>query len=243
MFNKNSTSYIFIFALVICALCSLALALVSEGLRPRREMNEAVERQKNILKAAGLADSVRKEVSADIAVLFAEKIEALVIDAKGERVPGILPDQAVLENGQYPLYILKEAGEIQGYVFPISGKGLWSTIYGYLALEPDGVTLKGISFYKHGETPGLGGEIEARWFQQNFQGKKIYDVARQTLRPVRVAKGRTGDRYHGEDLEFVVDGISGATMTGNGITAMLDYWLRVYDPYFQKVRQSQAPSL
>ncbi|HSV43454.1 MAG TPA: NADH:ubiquinone reductase (Na(+)-transporting) subunit C, partial [Candidatus Bathyarchaeia archaeon] len=129
------------------------------------------------------------------------------------------------------------------YVFPVSGKGLWSTIYGYLALEPDGVTLKGISFYKHGETPGLGGEIEARWFQQNFQGKKIYDVTSQTLRPVRVAKGRAADHVRGRDLEFVVDGISGATMTGNGVTEMLDHGLRVYDPYFQKVRQSQAPSL
>ena len=78
------------------------------------------------------------------------------------------------EAGEFQVYLASENNTVSGYSIPISGKGLWSTIYGYIALEPDGETVKGINFYQHGETPGLGGELEKEWFTSNYIGKKIY---------------------------------------------------------------------
>ena len=122
----------------------------------------------------------------------------------------------------YPLYKSKD-----GIVIPISGKGLWSTLYGYFALEMDMKTVKGIAFYKHGETPGLGAEVEKKWFQNNFIGKKIFDE-NSNLVSITVYKGSSGDDIHG------VDGISGATVTSNGVTNFLKSILNNYKPYFER---------
>ena len=112
-------------------------------------------------------------------------------------------------------------------MIPISGKGLWSTLYGYFALEMDMKTVKGITFYKHGETPGLGAEVEKKWFQNNFIGKKIFDE-NSNLVSITVYKGSSGDDIHG------VDGISGATVTSNGVTNFLKSILNNYKPYLER---------
>jgi Na+-transporting NADH:ubiquinone oxidoreductase subunit C len=134
-----------------------------------------------------------------------------------------------------PLYYCQKNGEIDSYIIPISGKGLWSTIYGYLALEPDAVTVKGITFYKHGETPGLGGEIEKEWFKQNFVGKKILSPQGELV-SIAVIKGKVADKYSEGDAYRYVDGISGSTLTGNGLTQFLKEDLLQYEPFFKQIR-------
>ena len=125
-------------------------------------------------------------------------------------------------------------GEPSAYAIPVFGKGLWSTLYGYLALEADLETVKGMTFYAHKETPGLGAEIETAWFQNNFKDKKIYDAGE--LRPIQVVKGLVEDRIAADDRDYYVDGISGATVTGRGVSNLLETKVALYEPFFRRVR-------
>ena len=114
---------------------------------------------------------------------------------------------------------------------PISGKGLWSSLFGYFALDADNYsTVKGITFYAHAETPGLGAEISKKWFQDNFVNKEIYE--KNNLKSISVAKGKAD-----ENSKYEVDGISGATITSNGVTTLLSRDLRRYEPYLYKNRR------
>jgi Na+-transporting NADH:ubiquinone oxidoreductase subunit C len=116
------------------------------------------------------------------------------------------------------------------YVLPIYGKGLWSTLYGFIALEPDLVTVRGITFYEHGETPGLGGEVDNEAWKASWRGKKVFDLAKSDDVQLSVAKNATGD--------FEVDALSGATITSNGVTNLVQYWLgpNAFGPYLAAKR-------
>jgi len=229
------------FALAVCLICSLALSIVSEGLRPKKELNVALDIKKNILKAVDLITPLPAKAKPDAVLdVYGQKIEEKVIDAQGNVVEGKTPEDIQEGEALYPLYVYKENGKIVAYCFPIVGKGLWSTLYGYFALEPDAVTVRGITFYKHGETPGLGAEIEQDWFQNNYKGKKIWDVQNNQLMPVRVVKGKVADVVSQEKAQFYVDGISGATMTSKGVTAMVEKWVKIYEPFFKKVRKMKS---
>jgi len=135
------------------------------------------------------------------------------------------------------LYLKKENGKIGGYAIPISGKGLWSTLYGYFAIEADGSTVKGITFYKHKETPGLGGEVDKHWFQNNFIGKKFVDPE-NNLVGIKVLKGKVDP--NNKTAYHQVDGISGATITSKGLENFLLNDLKKYDLFFQKIRDRQG---
>ncbi len=236
--NKNATTYTFLFALAVCVVCSFFLALASEGFRSRRENNEAFDIKQHVLKVVSDKKNENKDLGREeLLRIYEDAIEGIVINIDGDIVLGDRPQGLQEEQGRYPVYLYREQGKIQAYVFPVYGKGLWSTIYGFLALENDATTIRGITFYKHGETPGLGGEVEANWFQQNFRGKKIYDIKKKRLRPVQVLKGKTKDMAMGNDVEFAVDGITGATMTSQGVSRFLDKWIRVYEPYLKRKRE------
>lgn len=241
MMKKDSTQYLFLFALAVCVLCSFALALISEGLRPLREKNEEMDIKKNILRAADIRGLDIQGVRAEeLLRIYDENIQEIVIDAQGAVVLKKSPADIQDGESQYPVYIYRGSGKPEAYIFPVSGKGLWSTIYGFLALEKNAVTIRGVTFYKHGETPGLGGEVEADWFQKNFKGKKIYDVKQGRLRPVQVIQGNVEEKFSGRDVHFAVDGISGATMTSKGVSAFLERWIRLYNPYFENIRRRHA---
>jgi Na+-transporting NADH:ubiquinone oxidoreductase subunit C len=226
------------FALIICTVCSLLLSGVSEGLRDRRELNQALDVKKNILKAVDLRDPLPKKASQDqVLSVFNSKIEARVIDSSGEFVSGVDPETIEDGQGLYPIYIYKENERTLAYCFPIVGKGLWSTLYGYFALEPDAKTVRGITFYQHGETPGLGAEIEADWFTSNFKGKKVWDSQDAELQPVAVVKGKVQDSVPASEQQHYVDGISGATMTSKGVTEMVERELEKYEPFFKTIRK------
>lgn len=236
----TSNRYTFTFSIIICVVCGVVLSAVSEGLRKQQELNMAVDVKKNILKAVVLKEPIAPGTKQEeVLKIYNSKIEEIVIDDKGEIVAEKKPsDIQEKDTGLYPLYIYKEDGKVLSYAFPIIGQGLWSTLYGYLALETDAITVRGVTFYKHGETPGLGAEIEKAWFQDNFKGKKIYSVEEKKLTPIAVVKGKAADIFKDErQINHHVDGITAATITGNGVTAMMEKWLSIYDAYFSKIRK------
>ena len=228
--------YIFILSLTI--VCSLLLSLASEGLRSLKEKNVEIDKKKNILNAIGL--NITSLSNSDIDKYFLNNIDTLIIDIDGE-INNILtiPDLVAIENNQtgevkyynndneyLPMY---EDNSRNVVVLPISGKGLWSTLFGYFAIDSRNYsTVRGITFYKHKETPGLGGEVSKKWFQSNFIGKEIYE--NNNLNSVKVAKAGYAD----ENSLYEVDGISGATITSNGVTTFLLRDLKRYEKYFMK---------
>ena len=141
------------------------------------------------------------------------------------------------DNCKLSLYSKVSNDEVTAYAIPLEGKGLWSTLYGYLALEKDGSTIMGITFYAHKETPGLGAEISKPWFSDNFKGKKLLDQS-GSLASVKVFKGKAKDSGLPED--HVVDGISGATITADGVTDLIKHCAEVFDPFLSKIRKVGA---
>lgn len=237
--NISSTRYTFIFSIIVCVVSGILLSAVSEGLRAQRELNEELDVKKNILKAVALKDPIAPKMKGpDVLKVYGSKIEELVIDAQGSIVEGKTPKQLAGKDADlFPLYLYKEDGRVMAYAFPIVGQGLWSTLYGYLAVESDATTIRGITFYKHGETPGLGGEIEKEWFQNNFKGKTIYSVKEHRLTPIVVVKGKAADVVGAQELSYHVDGITAATLTGKGVTELMARWIAVYDAYLSRLRK------
>lgn len=127
-----------------------------------------------------------------------------------------------------------DQGEAVAYCIPIEGLGLWGMIYGFLALEHDLATVKGITFYQHKETPGLGGEIDKQWWQSQWPGKEIY-AGNGDFVSVTVKKGKV-DPAVAYEKEHMVDGLSGATITSNGVTKFVAEDLQTYMPYFEKLK-------
>jgi Na+-transporting NADH:ubiquinone oxidoreductase subunit C len=124
-------------------------------------------------------------------------------------------------------------------VVPVDTRGLWGAIHGYLAIDNDGVTIRGFTVYKHSETPGLGGEIESRWFRKNFQGKKITDQQGDFV-SIRIAKGKADEVVPPAQRPNTVDGISGATLTGKFLSAGLKEILQDYEPVAIEFRHKES---
>jgi len=231
----------YVFILTITIICSFFLSLAAEGLKDIYNKNVEVDKKKNILNAIGLDISEYSVV--DIDKYFMDNIDTLIVDLEGLLIDDIsISDLFEIEN--------KQTGEIKYYyndkeylplysesvnnviILPISGKGLWSSLFGYFAIDANNhSTVKGITFYAHGETPGLGAEISKEWFQGNFIGKEIYS-ANDSLQSVTVIKGKASI-----DNKYEVDGISGATITSNGVTTLLKRDLERYEPYFIRNRK------
>ena len=226
---RQSKYYSFIFISIITIVCAGLLSFAAMALKPRQELNETVEMKKNILKAVGILNQQKKISQDEIINIFDNSIESMVVDYTGQKIElpeGItidnvnpeLEEQKTIDKQYLPVYLQKEHSKIVAYCLPIFGKGLWSTIYGYIALESDLNTIKGVTFYKQGETPGLGAEIAADWFTKNFNGKKIFDK-NGNLTSVVIIKGvteKTSPKFYHE-----VDGISGATKTCDGINIFI----------------------
>jgi len=224
------------FAVIVCLACSLLVSAAAIGLRDRQQANLQLDIQKNILKSVGLFDPDQSRD--EIQQTFADHMTGLVLSADGTPVEGREPTDVDPEREPdlLPLYECRQDGEVTSYTFPVVGKGLWSTMYGYFALEADLNTVRGITFYAHGETPGLGGEIEKDWFQQNFVGKKILSDDGE-IRSVSTVKGKAADLHPDPaELRHYVDGISGATITARGVSEMLLKTLTAYEPYFRQIR-------
>lgn len=190
----NSNRYIFLYTTIMVVIVAVLLTVAAIWLQPYQQRNKDNEQRINILKAAGV-----KGVDKDNAAQRYEQhcTASLKLDEKRNES----------SEGTYPLYIIDN----QYYVIPMKGKGLWGPISGYLALTSDGSTVIGANFDHESETPGLGGEITSEKFQQQFQGKKVTEVAQRAT------------------VEF--DAITGATRTSRGVEEMIENTLSIYLPY------------
>lgn len=249
MQKPDSVGGIVAFVGIIIVISSVILSGLSEGLRERKELNVALDKKRNILSAFGI--ELAGNSPADIVKAEYAKVEATVVDSRGEATDG---DVAVFDTASkmidqfkklnsgnetdcgFPVYKLKDGDTVVAYAVPIVGQGLWSKMLGYVSLENDLNTIRGLSFYSQGETPGLGAEVEKAWFRNNFVGKKVLD-AEGAVQGVKVVKGKAKDLGQGDELLHMVDGISGATITCNGVTEMFETYFQAYEPYFSKLRK------
>ncbi len=221
-----------IFALILCLVCSVLLTAASVGLRKYQRRNVRTDRQTNILKSVGLVASGKTYTPQEINRMYTDRIRCLRLSPSGEPVLREMESAQLLQ-----LYLnVTPDMDIENYIIPINTQGLWGRIKGYLAIEADGKTIAGFTVYKHSETPGLGGEIEKKWFQENFQGKKIVNPAGELV-AVSVAKGKVRDGVPAEQQAHYVDGISGATLTGKYLSQGLQDVLREYEPVSIRFRK------
>jgi Na+-transporting NADH:ubiquinone oxidoreductase subunit C len=229
---KNIKSLVF--AALLCVVCSVLLTAASTGLKPLQQRNIAVDRHKNILKAFGVVHEGEAPDAKQVERLYAQYVQSRWVEADGRILSGSQRSATAL-----PLYTYVKNDAIEAYAIPIDTRGLWGTIHGYLALENDGTTIRGFTVYQHQETPGLGGEIESRWFRKNFEGKKITNRG-GTFVSISVAKGKARDAVPADKRRNYVDGISGATMTGKYLTSGLMEILEEYEPVAVQFRHDKS---
>ncbi|MEZ5963259.1 MAG: NADH:ubiquinone reductase (Na(+)-transporting) subunit C [Planctomycetota bacterium] len=240
--NKNS--YVLGFAVVVTSAVSALLAVLSAALKPTQEAAKEFDRQKNIMLAAGLLQDGDTRPRAEIEKVFETRFKPHVVELQSGAMVDDKYTPATLkavkdaaERGRYrDVYeAVDEAGKTSAWVLPVSGKGLWSILYGFLALDASGRTVKGITFYEHGETPGLGGEVENPEWRAKWPGKTIYDD-QGDLVSVKVKKGKVDPNVAAERAHYV-DGLSGATITSNGVTALVKKDLTAFQPFLERIRQ------
>jgi len=225
------------FALALCLVCGVMLTTAATRLKPIQDENMRIDRNINILKAAGLIEEGKTYTAERIDALTDDHIVRMGVDGAGRIIDTAMtgddPTQGVL-----PVYLVTgEDREIMSYIIPINTRGLWGRIHGYLAVDTDGSTITGFTIYQHAETPGLGGEIEKKWFQDNFMGKKLVDHHGNFV-SVGVAKGRVEDSVPEDRRHNYVDGISGATLTGRYLATGLAQILSAYEPMSVNFRQN-----
>ncbi|MBW2315854.1 MAG: Na(+)-translocating NADH-quinone reductase subunit C [Deltaproteobacteria bacterium] len=261
---EHDARYTVAFTALLCVVCSALVSAVAVGLRERQEENRQLDRMKNVLAVSGLVEPGERQERAEIQRRFAEGLEPRVVNlATGAFVEDVdplaydqrkaaadpdtsrpapknparvrrLPEHAVI-------YLLRREGRVEGIILPVEGMGLWSTLYGFLALEADARTIRGLTFYEHGETAGLGGEVDNPRWKALWAGRLAFG---DDWRPrITVEKGRAGTA---EADPYGVDGLSGATLTSNGVTHLLHFWLgdHGFGPYLAAYRQGgggQAP--
>ena len=241
--RRDSVAYAVVFAAAVCLVCAIPIATAAVMLRPKQVENQRVDRLSKVLGVAGLIQVDEKPSRTDVLQRFADNITPRVIDMKSGAVVDTVdantydqreasrdnarsepapPNEArVLRVPNLGLiYEQREGGVVKALILPIQGYGLWSTMYGYIALKADAKTVSGITFYEHGETPGLGGEIENPKWQAKWVGRVALGDGGEVK--VRVIKGAAGPAA---DDPYRVDGISGATITSRGVSNTLQFWL------------------
>ncbi|ATC99369.1 MULTISPECIES: Na(+)-translocating NADH-quinone reductase subunit C [Pseudoalteromonas] len=227
----------------LCLVCAVVVSLAAVQLRPLQQANKTQDVQRNILAAAGFADV--KNVSET----FNANIEARVVDMKTGEFVDTDPNSFDFEMTKFdakrsikldkqddkagvqrmttesPVYFAKnDSGKVETIILPVQGYGLWGIMYGFLALDTDTKTVKAINFYKHNETPGLGGEIQNPKWTATWEDKQL---------PVDIVKGTAGNNVH------KVDGLSGATLTSVGVDNTFKFWTseKAFGPFLAKVRE------
>jgi Na+-transporting NADH:ubiquinone oxidoreductase subunit C len=210
--------------------------------------------KKNILDVAGLL-----EEGTDIDQAFADRIESKIVDLKtGDYVDNINVDEydqrkaakdpaqnelipvekdiaSIRQKAKYTkVFLVKKGDQLQSIILPINGYGLWSTMYGFLALEPDAQTVQSINLYDQGETPGLGGEVVNPNWRALWKGKKVYSDKGEVA--LTLVKG--GVDSSRPDSVYKVDGLAGATLTSRGVSNLIQYWMGAegFATYLNKIR-------
>jgi len=253
--NDNIVKTIGVAAL-LCLICSVIVSSAATILKPRQVANKLLDKKSNILNVAGINDANKS-----VDELFSQ-IETRVVDlASGEFTdvvdPGTFDQRKAANDSEYRIdldksqdiasirgiskygnvYLLRNGGTVGKIILPIKGYGLWSTMYGFIALESDGQTVSSITFYEHGETPGLGGEIENKKWQASWNGKQLADASGQTV--LRLIKGTVSGNT--PDAEHKIDGLAGATLTSNGVSNLIKFWMgeHAFGPFLERVRSGK----
>ncbi|MES1945435.1 Na(+)-translocating NADH-quinone reductase subunit C [Salinisphaera sp. PC39] len=255
-FSRDGVAYIVVFALAVCLVCSVFVAASAVYLKPLQVANAQIDKRRNILQVAELY-----QPGDDVNEVFNERLEPRIVNLEtGEFAEDIDPaeyDQreaardpqmsvnvprgediaGIKRRAKYAeVYLARdENGELSAIILPVHGYGLWSTMYGFLALEPDANTVIGLKFYEQGETPGLGGEVENPKWRALWDGKKVYGEDGEVR--LSVIKGAVGPDT--PQKEHKVDGLSGATLTSRGVSSMIHYWLgeRGFEPFLDRIRE------
>jgi Na+-transporting NADH:ubiquinone oxidoreductase subunit C len=254
---QRSVIYTILFAIGVCVICSVFVAGSAVSLKPLQEANKLLDRQKKVLVVAGLMQDGEQWSKEKISETFDSRLKAKVIELKtGKEATGIKPEsfdqrksrddastsRALAHNpaqlqrlAHHALvYHLMAGPNLEAVIIPVEGKGLWSTLYGYLAINPDLQSVKGITFYEHGETPGLGGEVDNPKWKARWPGRKLFSAG-QSEPKIEVIKGSAGtvdaDPYR-------VDGLSGATITSRGVSHLIRFWLgqEGFGPYLSNLK-------
>ncbi|CAH0526718.1 Na(+)-translocating NADH-quinone reductase subunit C [Vibrio hippocampi] len=247
--NNDSIKKTLFVVIALSLVCSVIVSLAAVGLRDKQVANAVLDKQSKIVDVAGI------NAEGSVAELYQQYIEPRLVDFDtGEFVDGDANSYDQRKAAKDPaesirlsadqdkakiirranvgtVYLVKQDGKVSSIILPVHGTGLWSMMYAFVAVQTDGNTVNGITYYEQGETPGLGGEVENPAWRAQFEGKKLYD---ENFKPaIKVVKGGApAGSEHG------VDGLSGATLTGNGVQGTFDFWLgdMGFGPFLAKVR-------
>ena len=251
--NKDSIKSTITVALLLCLVCSVIVASSAVLLRPMQQANKALDLKKNVLMAAGIETKGQ-----DINALFNQFTPRIVDLETGRYVTdmnaetydqrkaskdpalsdALNADDDIASIGRRAhyatVYLLEKEGKLERIILPVKGYALWSTLYGFLALESDGNTVAGLGFYEHAETPGLGGEIDNPRWKALWPGKKIFDE--QGNLAIKLVKGSVSSSD--PQAAYKVDALSGATLTSNGVDNLVHFWLgkNGFGPYLTNLR-------
>jgi len=240
---QQSNAYIIVFTAILTIVVGGLLSFTSEILKPYQKKSIELDTKTQILTAV-----MELEKGSDILGIYNTKIESVVVDINGAPVEldrkgnPIVPEEVNIlknykmdpESRNYPVFkYMSEEGKVEAYIFPVYGNGLWDKIWGYVALEEDMNTIKGVAFDHKAETPGLGQRIQTAEVQNRYKGKKVYDASGELV-SVTMVKGEGKGQPISDNQ---VDGMSGATLTGNGVNKMLMGYLTAYEAYMNNVKK------
>lgn len=245
--KTDSNSYTLLFAFGMVVIVGALLAFAASSLKPTIDKNKRLEKKQNILYAMGVNEN---QGEGDVAFITADKVEEtfsryikkqLVIEGRNATeddkafLIDIKKQQTNAKEGKerkLPLFVGEKDGKTI-YVVPIRGKGLWDAIWGYIALDKE-MVVQGVFFDHAGETPGLGANIKQRYFMDDYTGEHTFKNG--SFKGVNAVKGNN-DPTNNDKTDNEVDAIAGATITGNGVSAMMKSELKLYVPYFKTLNK------
>jgi len=255
--NNDTMGKTLLVTVLLCVVCSVVVSAAAVILKPKQVANKELDRKSNILAAAGISDPNKSvdELFTQITTKYVDldtgkyvDVPAGYDDAKAAKDPqqnvrlSREEDKAGIKSIAQikPVYLVQsDSGDVEKLVLPVHGKGLWSTMYGFLALEGDLNTVVGLGFFSHGETPGLGGEVDNPSWKAIWPGKKVYGEDK-TDPKITLIKGAVDAST--PNAEYKIDGLSGATLTSNGVTNLVQFWMgeNGYAPFLNNLRAGGA---
>ncbi|MEE3158126.1 MAG: Na(+)-translocating NADH-quinone reductase subunit C [Pseudomonadota bacterium] len=256
--KKESVARTLTVALLVCLVCSVVVSAAAVALKPVQTTNRLQDKQRNILQIAGLYDESRSieeqfsQITPRLVDLrtgeFSDAQDPLTFDQQkaskdpdmSQQLPGEQDIASIRRRADYStVYVVENTdGSIKTLILPIHGYGLWSTLYGFMALESDLQTVVGLGFYQHAETPGLGGEVDNPNWKAQWQGKVVYDESGDV--DISVIKGSVDP--NSPKAEHQVDGLAGATLTSRGVESLVRFWLGEdgFGPFLDHLRAGEA---
>ncbi|WP_304638434.1 Na(+)-translocating NADH-quinone reductase subunit C [Pseudomonas sp.] len=256
--KKESVSRTIMVALAVCLACSVVVSVAAVSLKPIQTANQLLDKQRNILMIAGLlepgipVEEQFRKITPRLVDLrtgqFSDAMDPLTFDqrtaARDPELSRRLPaneDIASIRRQEFfaTVYLVEsEEGEIEIAILPIHGYGLWSTLYGFIALEGDFNTIRGLGFYEHAETPGLGGEVDSPQWRESWKGNLVFtDEGEVGVQIVKGSVDGTSPRR-----QYQVDGLAGATLTARGVENLVRFWMGEsgFSPFLRNLRSGEA---